>query len=643
MSEVLNLITKDTTKEELLKEYESYPPVMPDGLENYPFAKGRVEPIFYEIKDGSTILDLGCNDGAFMQVLRDKKGCKVFGVDVSETALAVAEKRGFVRADKTTDGESITGASGLIYKADGEKLPFPDCSFDYVCLMEVLSHVHNPSNVLKEVRRVLKKNGVLLGSCPHANLELNIWDDKRKHHRYYRETELEKELNAHFSKTHLRVLKGGQFALSFATTHLGSEPVEMLFKCGGKKTGRWDEAQDDKSVLRVYMGFTQPGGVVYYRMRGFAEKMRQTGFEVAYEDFTYGPDDSHTKWQSRILVRDSLGKVWVNPDTGRPSLTITGRQLENLLNVADMSIWQIVSTREALALLETAKAALKRPVITESDDWMFDLPSYNLAAGPYQPNSDSEWLAHRQLEISDAFITSTQFIADNFKEMFPGKPVYVIPNALDFDVWDNVSIPKNLTEQEMAQIQKKEGMIRIGYTGCANHNRDMDVMIKPLLKILEENKNVEFVYAHPLDSLDKLKHPRVRCINRWVPIDYYPNELSAWGVDIGVAPLRDNKFNRAKSNLRWLEFSALKIPTVVSNVYPFKHSVRHEQDGLICSSELDWYESLKRLVTDAGERVALGNRAYERVKADFNMAIVAKKYAEVLKEIKCNVPLLKTK
>lgn len=599
MSEVLNLITNETSKEELLKEYETYPAIMPDGLEAYPFAGSRVLPIYYEIKDGSKVLDLGCNDGAFMQLLKEKKKCDVSGVDVSDVALEVAKKRGL-----------------NVQKADGESLPFEDETFDYVTLMEVLSHVHNPQNVLREAKRVLKKNGILLGSAPHANLERHIWDDKRKHHRYYETDQLFSELQKVFQNTYVRVLKGGQFALSFAHTFLASEPVEMLFKCGGKKTKKWEEALLDTSVLRCYMGFTTNGGQAYIRMRGFADKMRDQGHEIAYEDFQYSPEETQQQWQNRIMNK------------------IVQNQLESLLRVADVSVWQIVSNRQCLAFLRCAKDVIKKPIIMEIDDWVFDLPSTNLAVNAYQPNAEPEWIAHEQLKVSDAFICSTQFIADNIKQLFPGKECFIIPNAIDFDLWDNVELPKDHGEKEKELLYKKEGVIRIGYTGCANHQRDVDVLVRPILKLLEEFENVEFVYAHPLDALDKLNHPRIKCFKRWVPINYYPNELFSWGIDIGVAPLRDNNFNRAKSNLRWLEYSALKVPTICSNIYPFKNSVKDGEDGLVCESEQEWFNALRSLVVDKERRIELGKRAYERVKRDFNMDEVAKKYASVLQEIK---------
>ena len=54
---------------------------------------------------------------------------------------------------------------------------------------------------------------------------------------------------------------------------------------------------------------------------------------------------------------------------------------------------------------------------------------------------------------------------------------------------------------------------------------------------------------------------------------------SAW--DVAVAPLHDTAFNRCKSDLKFLEYAALGLPGIYSDVVPYKHAVRHEETGLL--------------------------------------------------------------
>lgn len=595
---MMNIITRDTTKEKMREAYANYPPTAPKGFE--PFHASTVEPIFCEIPDGSKVLDVGCNDGAMMKLLADSKGCDMTGVDVSETALALAREKGL-----------------NVINADAQELPFDDHTFDAVILREVLVHIHEPIKALKEIRRVLKKDGVLLGSAPHANLEKMIWDDKRLHHRYYDEETIKKDLGEAFDEIHLKVLNGAQFSVGFANSMLGDKPAEILFKAGGKDTPVWENALlTDKETLRVWFGPTQPPGDVYYRMIGYAVKMRRMkGVEVGFENFNWNSNDGCSAWQTKILHNEE----------GKPTSSIALDHLEKCLKVANPWVFQVTYYDDILAFFECAKNVYKeKKLITEVDDWIFDLPAYNVASHPYKPGSEKEQIAYDQLALSDGVIVSTTYLKESIGSLFPDKPIFVIPNSIDFDVWDNA-------KDDGKTDPKKEGNIRIGFTGCANHSGDMEVVKPILLALLDEHPNLEIFIAQDMGAFGDINHPRFKILKRWVNIVDYPGMVKGWDLDIGIAPLRDNKFNRAKSNLRWLEYSALKIPTVASAVRPFNESVSHGTSGFLCKSKSDWYEQLNTLINDAELRKKIGSAAYNEVREKFNMNDWTVKYADILR------------
>jgi len=602
-------------KKAWIDEYKSYPDTHPGGWAS--FHESRVLPIAYEIPLKSKVLDVGANSGEFMKLLMDKRECDVTGVDVSDVAIAKAKEKGLE-----------------VINCDASSLPFPDANFDVVVLMEVLSHLVDPEDVLKEIRRVLKPGGVLMGSVPHANLERFIWEDARKHRRYYEEPGLRDDLEQLFPWCYIRTLTGGQFAVSFANSFLADKPAEMLFKCGGDETMDWEAEQREDKTLRVWFGPTQLAGTVYYRMLGFAEKMNQLGLiQAGYEHAPWNQIDDRTAgWQKRIR-----NKVVLN-------------QLESIMRVGDLSVWQITINRDVLAFLRCAKdlsngpwyqaTGVRKAFVTEIDDNIFDIPSGNVASHPYQPNSEAEWIGQKQIEISDALICSTQFLLDKIHKMFPEKPTYLIPNSIDFDIWDIV--------QPLPDFPKKEdGWLRIGYTGCSNHRKDLELIKEPLSAILKEFPKVQFLMTPQPDQDGFFTGwegiPNMGMVSKWVYIDQYPAFLKSWDLDIGIAPLKDNDFNRAKSNLRWLEYSAIHLPTVASRVYPFKNSIKDGQDGLICNTAQQWYDALKMLIVDAQKRKEIGEAAYTRVKTDFNLETVSRKYAEILKDIQCNVQTLKVK
>lgn len=602
MSAITNLINRKTTKEEHLKVYKDYPTTTPKGTFEQ-FHASTVEPIFCEVPNQCKVLDVGCNSGELMKMLKEAKNCNVKGVDISETALAIAKSKKL-----------------NVRYADAENLPFKDKSFDVVIVREVLSHLYDPKKALSEIRRVLKPKGFLLGSTPHANLERIVWEEQRLHNRYYDEKTLKEDLGEFFPAIHLRVLKGGQFSMGFANSMLATEPVEILFKCGGEGTEEWEAALlKDKVTLRAWMGPTQWNADAYYRMIGYAVKMRQMkGVEVGFDGFSWKTADGCAQWEQKIR----MGKDF------NPQSMIALDQLEKCMKLTNPWIFQLTHFDDVLAFFEVAKKVYKgTKFVTECDDWVFDVPGYNIASHPYKPGSPSEEIAFNQLQMSDAIIVSTEFLKENLSKLFPDKKIYVIPNTIDFDLWDNC-----LSDKKMAE--KKEGVVRIAYTGCGNHNGDVEI-IKPVVSaILNEFENVEFIFAQEFDCMKDIKHPRLIYPNRWANIIDYPSMLKGWDFDIGLAPLRDNEFNRAKSNLRWLEYSALKKPSIMSPVRPFSECVKEGETGFLANSRTVWYEMIKRLIQDQGMRERVGAIAYEKVKNDYSMDKVAEKYAETLKEIR---------
>lgn len=99
---------------------------------------------------GQTVLDLGCGGGFMAEVLA-RRDAQVIGVDPSAPTIAAARDH----ADSTR--LSIDYRQGV-----GEALPIESASVDVVVCVDVLEHVEDLDQVVREVRRVLKPEGLFL-------------------------------------------------------------------------------------------------------------------------------------------------------------------------------------------------------------------------------------------------------------------------------------------------------------------------------------------------------------------------------------------------------------------------------------------------------------------------------------------------
>lgn len=102
-------------------------------------------------KKGEMVLDVGCGDGVVGEFLQKEIGVELKGIDISEEAIKKAKKKGL--EVKVSSSE--------------QKFPFGDNTFDKVFWGDNIEHLFNPEITLKEIRRVLKKDGKLIISCPN--------------------------------------------------------------------------------------------------------------------------------------------------------------------------------------------------------------------------------------------------------------------------------------------------------------------------------------------------------------------------------------------------------------------------------------------------------------------------------------------
>ena len=84
--------------------------------------------------------------------------------------------------------------------------------------------------------------------------------------------------------------------------------------------------------------------------------------------------------------------------------------------------------------------------------------------------------------------------------------------------------------------------------------------------------------------------------------------------DVAIAPLEDDAFTRGKSDLKYLDYGALGIPGVFSDVRPYRETVRHRETGLLAANEPEaWADALEEIVGDDALRARLAAAATAEV------------------------------
>jgi len=113
-----------------------------------------------ELKSNQKILNIWSRTGLAIPYLRQKSSnLDISNLEVSPKFIEIARKK-FPQEN--------------FQETDLNKLPFQNNSFDSILSLETLEHAPNPLNLIKELYRVIKPNGLLVMSLPPATAELPL-------------------------------------------------------------------------------------------------------------------------------------------------------------------------------------------------------------------------------------------------------------------------------------------------------------------------------------------------------------------------------------------------------------------------------------------------------------------------------------
>ncbi|MFL6662144.1 MAG: methionine biosynthesis protein MetW [Rhizobacter sp.] len=111
------------------------------------------------VPPGSRVLDLGCGNGELLALLRDRRQCSGYGVEIADENLLACAKRG-------VDAIQLNLEEGLAM--------FADQSFDIVLQLDTMQHLRNTERMLRETARVGRVGIVSFPNFAHWPNRLRI-------------------------------------------------------------------------------------------------------------------------------------------------------------------------------------------------------------------------------------------------------------------------------------------------------------------------------------------------------------------------------------------------------------------------------------------------------------------------------------
>lgn len=156
---------------------------------------------------------------------------------------------------------------------------------------------------------------------------------------------------------------------------------------------------------------------------------------------------------------------------------------------------------------------------------------------------------------------------------------------------------------------------RIGWTGTVrSHPNDLPVVGVGVARVLRDLGQQFYVVGDGIDVARQLGIAEDQVVASGMVLlsAYYPTVAAS--LTIGVVPLADTKFNAAKSALKLLELSSLRIPAVVSPT-PDNMRLVEAGMGMAARKPKEWHRHLMRLATDPGYYDEVADRSWQAAQA----------------------------
>lgn len=505
----------------------------------------------------ATVLDTGCATGALgMSYLRRNPAARYLGIELDAADAAVA-------ATRLT--EIFTG------DAEANPLPFdlPD-GLDCLVYGDVLEHLTDPWALLRRQTEALRSGGTAVVCMPnveHWSVALRLLNGSFD----YQDAGI-------LDRTHLRW---------FTPRTMGDALAKAGLELSDVAPRPTDTQQAHKFAQALAPGLAAIGvdPAEYFNRAGpiqFIWRARKIAPIRIFINATMlaplgGVSDVRVVEPLRALSSDSsvLTVISAEPDIGpglpdTPRIAILHRPL--LVGASGIARMRALLAKDYM-------------VVTEFDDH----PSF---------------MADRGLDLSQllsfkavhAIQTSTPNLGEALAAENP--EVGVFPNAI-FELPEvrNFANPEQLTLVFAA----------------LNRGEDWAPLIGALNDVSRAvGRRLKFAVAHDKDFFDALETSE----KEFHPTLDYPSYLNLLGsAEIAFMPLADTLFNRAKSDLKFIEASACRTVSVASRVV-YGATIKDRETGLIFSDAAELRAQLLRILAypEAGRRIADAARAYVAAK-----------------------------
>lgn len=214
--------------------------------------------------------------------------------------------------------------------------------------------------------------------------------------------------------------------------------------------------------------------------------------------------------------------------------------------------------------------------------------------------------------LSDVVIVNSRFHAD-FASRY-NRNVWQIPSLID---------------EERYRFRERHfdsSRICVGWSGSHSSAANLTLIASALQELAARRD-----YRLLLVGAPGLKLPGVDCTSR--PWREATEVVDLEEMDVGLAPLLDNEWNRRKFNMKIAQYMALGIVPVATPLGSNTEIINHGQDGFLASSEKDWVSCLTQLLDDPDLRREMAYSGVKKAHTQFTVGTHAQTIVKIFRSV----------
>jgi len=262
-----------------------------------------------------------------------------------------------------------------------------------------------------------------------------------------------------------------------------------------------------------------------------------------------------------------------------------------------------ITVEQAIQVIERARQD-SAVLIYSIDDNLLDLAGIS---------TEARMVVRCFCRSARGILVSTNFLYQRLQHL--NQQIFVLPNAIDEKLFTNNGI-------RLSPSRNNSSLLVIGFMGTLTHDADLMMALQALRQSLR--KHIGRLEVQLIGAI--ADHTVITAFQglpvRLLPIEpgdvaylnFVPWMKKNLNWDIGIAPLENTHFTQGKSDIKFLDYSALGIPGIYSRVPCYESTIRHLEDGYLVENAPEaWSEALETMIQDKNLRLRLAATAQERV------------------------------